>query len=665
MKERIQALTQQLQQANKDYYEADAPTMPDFDYDKLLRELGKLEKEYPQYQSPNSPTLRVGGKALKEFQQVQHNVPLASLQDVFDLEELSAFDQRVRSVVPQVDYVVEAKIDGLSVALEYENGVFLRGATRGNGSIGEDVTENLKTIHSIPLQIENAPSHLVVRGEVYMPKAVFHHLNTQREENGEALFANPRNAAAGSMRQLDSKMTASRKLNIVIFNIQEISQELGFQSHSEGLDYLKTLGFPVNHYVLCHNMGEVETEILRINEHRADYTFDIDGGVVKVNDLTARSTLGSTSKFPRWAAAYKYPPEIKETQVKDIVIQVGRTGVLTPKAVLEPVTLAGTSVSNVSLHNQDFITEKDIRIGDRVLVRKAGEIIPELLSVVLEKRPPNTTAYALPSTCPVCSAAVEREQVGKEEGAYLRCVNSSCPAQLARSVAHFASREAMDIDGLGIAIVENLISASLVKNVADLYYLDKDAVASLERMGEKSAVKLLSNIEKSKSNDLSQVLFAFGIRQVGKKASKVLSQRFGSLEKLQEATLEELIAVDDIGEITAKSLKEWLNAPNNQDLLCRLKEASVNFQGQQVALSQEFAGLSFVLTGSLEKFTRDEASKMIEARGGKSASSVSKKTSYLVAGEAAGSKLKKAVDLGIPVLTEEEFLELVQNSSPE
>lgn len=661
MKEKIQALTQQLQEANRAYFMADAPILPDFEYDQLLRELESLEAQYPQHKSPQSPTQRVGGEPLKEFQQVQHQVPLESLQDVFDMEELESFHNRVCNSLPQPQYVVEAKVDGLSVALEYENGVFIRGATRGNGSVGEDVTENLKTIHSIPLQVHNAPQRLVVRGEVYMPKNVFHHLNAQREENGEALFANPRNAAAGSMRQLDSKITASRKLDIVIFNIQEISSDApSLETHSQGLDYLKTLGFPVNGYCSCLTMAEVQEEIHHINENRGDFPFDIDGAVVKVNDLTARQTLGSTSKFPRWAAAYKYPPEIKATTVLDIIIQVGRTGVLTPKAVLAPVTLAGTSVSNVSLHNQDFITEKDIRIGDTVLVRKAGEIIPELLSVELDKRPEGTSAYRLPETCPVCGGEVQRELVGKEEGAHLRCANSSCSAQLARSVAHFASREAMDIDGLGLAIVENLITSKLVKNVSDLYFLDKDAVAALERMGEKSAVKLLSNIEKSKKNDLSQLLFAFGIRQVGKKAGKILAQTFGSLEAIQKASLDELIAVEDFGEITAKSLKDWLSRPENQELLLKLQEAGVNFSGQQVAQSQEFAGLNFVLTGSLEKFTRDEASKMIESRGGKSASSVSKKTSYLVAGEAAGSKLKKAQDLGIPVLTEDEFLAMVE-----
>ncbi|MFI3254747.1 MAG: NAD-dependent DNA ligase LigA [Eubacteriales bacterium] len=657
MNEKIQELRKKLNEANATYYEADAPVLYDFEYDSMMRELEELEKAYPQYDSPDSPTKRVGGEALAQFDSVEHRVPLSSLQDVFDFEELSAFDQRVKAVVPSVEYVVEPKIDGLSVSLEYENGVFLRGATRGNGAVGEDVTENLKTIYSIPLSLENAPERLVVRGEVFMPKVVFHRLNKQREENGEALFANPRNAAAGSMRQLDSKIAASRRLDILIFNIQEISGNY-FQTHSESLDYLKSLGFPVNGYFLCCSMSEVEEKITGINAERGKFSFDIDGGVVKVNSLTAREELGSTAKFPRWAAAFKYPPEIKETQVKDIVIQVGRTGVLTPKAVLAPVTLAGTSVSHVSLHNQDFISEKDIRIGDTVSVRKAGEIIPEVLSVVTEKRPSDTVAYLLPDTCPVCGGKVERELVGKEEGAHLRCSNISCPAQLARSVAHFASREAMDIDGLGIAIVENLISASLVKTVADLYFLDKDQVASLERMGEKSAVKLLKNLELSKENDLSRLLFAFGIRQVGQKASKILSKHFGSLEKIQEATLEELVEVEDIGEITAKNLQQWLG--DNQGLIAQLQEAKVNMIGETSSENQQFAGMTFVLTGGLEKFTRDEASRMIEERGGKSSSSVSKKTSYVIAGEGAGSKLKKAQDLGVHVLTEDEFLGLLQ-----
>lgn len=661
MKEKIHALTEKLKEANRAYFEADAPLLLDFEYDKLLHELSRLEEEFPQFQLADSPTLRVGGTALAQFSQVNHNVPLESLQDIFDFDELSAFDTRVKSQIPTAEYVVEAKIDGLSVALEYENGVFIRGATRGNGQIGEDVTKNLKTIHNIPLTLEEAPPRLVVRGEVFMPKKVFHRLNEQREENGEALFANPRNAAAGSMRQLDSKITASRRLDILIFNIQEI-QDKTFNTHSESLDYLKKLGFSVNHYVPCSTIGEVQEEILKINEKRKDYTFDIDGAVVKVNALSERQVLGSTSKSPRWAAAYKYPPEIKESTIQDIIIQIGRTGVLTPKAVLAPVFLAGTTVTNVTLHNQDFITEKDIRIGDTVLVRKAGEIIPEILSVQLEKRPENTKKYHIPGECPQCGAPVLRGLVGNEEGAHLRCSGISCPAQLSRTIAHFASRDAMDIDGLGIAIVENLLGAGLVKDLADLYYLEQDSVANLERMGEKSAVKLLKNIEKSKENDLSKLLFAFGIRQVGKKASKILAQKFGDLDNLAAATVEDLVAVDEIGEITATSLKEWLHQEETQPLLDKLRAAKLNFTAKQEQTAQSFSGLTFVLTGGLEQCTREEAAAMIEARGGKATGSVSKKTSYVVAGEGAGSKLKKALDLSIPVLSEEEFLEMMKKA---
>lgn len=658
MKEKIQNLSTLLLKANRSYYEADAPSMQDFEYDQLLRELEELEKKYPEYQVPDSPTQRVGGKALEQFDQIQHNVPLESLQDVFSYEELAAFETRVSSAVSKAEFVVEAKIDGLSVALEYQEGVFLRGATRGNGLVGEDVTENLKTLHSIPLKLTGAPRHLVVRGEVFMPKLVFHRLNQQREENGEALFANPRNAAAGSMRQLNSKITASRKLDIMIFNIQEIS-DVTINTHSEGLDYLKSLGFHVNQYKVCDNSYDIQKEIERINSNRQHFEFDIDGAVIKLNSLLERQTLGSTSKFPRWAAAYKYPPEIKETTVEDIIIQIGRTGVLTPKAIVAPVFLAGTTVTNVTLHNRDFITEKNIRIGDTVLLRKAGEIIPEILSVVLEKRPEDTEPYLFPSHCPDCGAEVVREQIGSDLGAHSRCSGLSCPSQLLRNIAHFASRDAMDIDGLGIAIVENLVTAGLVSNIADLYFLKKEDVAKLERLGEKSAEKLIKNIQNSKEMPLSNLLFSFGIRQVGKKASKLLAQKFGDLDSLFSADLNTLIAVDEIGEITAKSLNEWLHQKESQTLITRLKQADLRMIEEQSGEEQIFEGLTFVLTGALEKFTRDEASIMIEQRGGKSASSVSKKTSYLVAGENAGSKLKKATDLGITVLTEDDFLAMV------
>ena len=651
----ILELRRELNQANYEYYVKDDPTMSDYDYDHKLRRLEELEGAHPELVTPDSPTQRVGGKALESFQQVTHRVPLESLQDVFDFDELRAFDQRVRGVEPQVSYSVEPKVDGLSVALEYQDGQFVRGATRGDGLVGEDVTENLKTVKSIPLSIPDVPGTLIVRGEVYMPKKVFHALNEEREKRGEALFANPRNAAAGSLRQLDPKIAAQRRLDIAVFNIQWAENE-DFHSHTEGINYLADKGFKVIPHVICSTIEEAVEQVKAIGEGRENYPFDIDGAVIKVDDLAQRQTLGSTAKFPRWAAAYKYPPEVKPSRLTDIVIQVGRTGVLTPKAVLEPVRLAGTTVTNATLHNQDFITEKDIRIGDTVLVRKAGEIIPEVLSVVMEKRPVDAVPYRFPEVCPECGAPVARD----EDGAHIRCTGAECPAQLLRNLAHFASRDAMDIEGLGIAVVENLVKAGLVKTPGDLYFLREEDVAELERMGKKSAQNLLSAIEKSKSQDLSRLLFAFGIRQVGQKAGKILAQRFGSLDNLQSATVEELTQVDDIGAITAQSIVDWFASPQSQHLIARLKEAGVNMQAEQKGEDQRFAGKTFVLTGTLDRFTRAEATKMIEDRGGKAAGSVSKKTTYVVAGEAAGSKQRKAQELGVPVLTQEEFLALME-----
>lgn len=651
----ILELRRELNQANYEYYVKDDPTMSDYDYDHKLRRLEELEGAHPELVTPDSPTQRVGGKALESFTQVTHRVPLESLQDVFDFDELRAFDQRVRGVEPKVSYSVEPKVDGLSVALEYQDGQFVRGATRGDGLVGEDVTENLKTVKSIPLSIPDVPGTLIVRGEVYMPKKVFHALNEEREKRGEALFANPRNAAAGSLRQLDPKIAAQRRLDIAVFNIQWAENE-DFHSHTEGINYLADKGFKVIPHVICSTIEEAVEQVKAIGEGRENYPFDIDGAVIKVDDLAQRQTLGSTAKFPRWAAAYKYPPEVKPSRLTDIVIQVGRTGVLTPKAVLEPVRLAGTTVTNATLHNQDFIAEKDIRIGDTVLVRKAGEIIPEVLSVVMEKRPVDAVPYRFPEVCPECGAPVARD----EDGAHIRCTGAECPAQLLRNLAHFASRDAMDIEGLGIAVVENLVKAGLVKTPGDLYFLHKEDVAELERMGKKSAQNLLSAIEKSKSQDLSRLLFAFGIRQVGQKAGKILAQRFGSLDNLQAATVEELTQVDDIGAITAQSIVDWFASPQSQHLIARLKEAGVNMQAEQKGEDQRFAGKTFVLTGTLDRFTRAEATKMIEDRGGKAAGSVSKKTTYVVAGEAAGSKLRKAQELGVPVLTQEEFLALME-----
>ena len=655
VKQRMEELTRELERHNHLYYVLDRPEIADYEYDAMLRELENLEAAHPELASPLSPTRRVGGEPLSQFEKVTHAVPLESLQDVFSREELRDFDARIRETVPEPVYTVEPKVDGLSVALEYRDGIFVRGATRGDGLVGEDVTENLKTIRSIPMTLENAPSRLIVRGEVFMPRAVFERLNEKREERGEALFANPRNAAAGSLRQLDPKIAAERQLDILIFNLQ-LAEGIDFETHSETLDYLRTLRFKVIPYALCRDMEQAERQILQIDEGRYDLAYDIDGAVMKLDDLAERRHLGSTAKFPRWAAAYKYPPEIKSTVVEDIVVQVGRTGVLTPKAAVAPVRLAGTTVTNATLHNQDFITEKDVRIGDTVRIRKAGEIIPEILEVEFSKRPADAVPYRLPSVCPVCGAPVRRD----EDGAAVRCTGAECPAQLVRNLTHFVSREAMDIDGLGSAIVEQLIAAGLLHSPADLYYLEREEVEKLDRMGKQSTENLLNAIEASKKNDLSRLINAFGIRQVGTKAAKVLARTFGSLDALMNASLEDLTAIPDIGGITAENVVLWFAEEQSQDMIRRLRQAGVNFDSHEQVQDTRFAGKTFVLTGALSLFTRDEATAKIEAFGGKAASSVSKKTTYVVAGENAGSKLKKANDLGIPVLSEQEFLEMLQ-----
>ena len=647
-------LRDELNGHNYRYYVLDAPTVSDFEYDKMLRELEELEAAHPELVTPDSPTQRVGGKALDSFQQVVHRVPLQSLQDVFSPEELLDFDRRVRESGEQPEYLLEPKVDGLSVALEYENGLFIRGATRGDGQVGEDVTENLRTIKSIPMRLENAPGALIVRGEVFMSRKTFERLNGERELRGEPLFANPRNAAAGSMRQLDPKIAASRSLDMVVFNIQ-YTDYAPFETDSAGLDWLRKLHFKVIDFQLSKDMDKIQSAIFELGDQREKYPFDIDGAVVKVNSLSRRSILGETAKFPRWAAAYKYPPEQKASVVEDITVQVGRTGVLTPKAVISPVRLAGTTVTNATLHNQDFITEKDIRNGDTVMVQKAGEIIPEIVSVVKEKRPEGTKPYLLPVACPVCGAPVARD----EYGAHIRCTGAECPAQLLRILTHFASRDAMDIEGLGPAVVEGLVNAGMVKTPADLYGLDRDQVANLERMGKKSADNLLAAIEKSKQNDLSKLLFAFGIRQVGQKAGKILAAQFGSLDALAQATEEELTAINDVGGITAKYLTEWFAAPQSQHLIAALKEAGVNMDSQAAPAGDRLAGLTFVLTGELSACSRKEAGEKLETMGAKVAGSVSKKTGCVVAGAAAGSKLRRAQELGVPVLDEEQFLVLV------
>lgn len=654
-KEDLLNLVRELNACNYQYYVLDQPTLPDRDYDQKLRQLEELEAAHPEWILPDSPTQRVGGQVSDGFQPVSHRVPLESLQDVFSAEELADFDQRVRSVSSDITYVVEPKVDGLSVALEYENGVFVRGATRGDGRVGEDVTENLRTIRTIPLTLPQPIPLLIVRGEVFMPRTVFAELNEARELNGESLFANPRNAAAGSLRQLDSKIAATRRLDIVVFNVQSM-EGITLDTHSASLDFLEEMRFKVIPRLLCANIETAYTQIQFIGENRTAYSYDIDGAVVKLNSITERSLLGSTAKFPRWAAAFKYPPEQKPATVEDIIVQVGRTGVLTPKAVLSPVRLAGTTVTSASLHNQDYITEKDIRIGDIVLVQKAGEIIPEVVSVVKEKRNADAVPYHLPDQCPVCGAPVKRD----EDGAAVRCTGAECPAQLLRNLTHFASRDAMDIDGLGPAVVEGLVGAGLLHTPGDLYLLGVQEVAQLERMGQKSAENLIAAIERSKGNDLARLLFAFGIRQVGQKAGKVLAARFATLQALHEAKVEELTAVNDIGAITAQSLYDWLHSPQSEHLIAVLREAGVRMESDTQPVGDRFAGMTFVLTGTLTHFSRSEAGERIEALGGKVSSSVSKKTTYVVAGEEAGSKLDKASLLGVSVLSEEAFLAMLK-----
>lgn len=654
-RERVAELYQLLTEANYRYYVLDNPTMPDFEYDHLLRELEDLEKANPDLLRPDSPTQRVGGAAISAFEKYTHPAPLMSLQDVFSLGELNEFLEKILLAEPDTTFSVEPKIDGLSVALEYVDGKFVRGATRGDGNVGEDVTENLKTIRSIPMTIENAPPRLIVRGEVYMPKKSFEKLNARQEEEGKPLFANPRNAAAGSLRQLNPKICAQRGLDIFIFNIQ-LCEGVNFTTHAETLDYLKQLRLKVIPYKKLSSVQEIDEYVLTINENRSELPCDIDGAVIKVNDLAERERLGATAKFPRWAAAYKYPPEIKETVVEDIVIQVGRTGVLTPKAVVRPVRLAGTTVTNATLHNQDFISERDIRIGDTVRIRKAGEIIPEILDVVQDKRPQDTVSYHLPTTCPVCGARVERD----EDGAFMRCTGAACGAQLSRNIAHFVSRDAMDIEGLGGAIVDALIEKGLVKTPADIYYLNLEDIKSLWKSGSKAAEKLLVSIENSKQQDLSRLIYALGIRQVGAKAGKVLATSFGSLDALMQASLEELTAVPDVGAVTAQNIADWFAQPQAQEMMERFRTAGVNFESKRVITDTRFAGKIFVLTGALSKFTREEAAEKIELFGGKASGSVSKKTSFVVVGENAGSKERKARELGIPILSEDEFLEMIQ-----
>ncbi len=648
-------LREELKEHSRRYYDEDAPTITDAEYDAMLRRLEILEAAHPELDDPTSPTRRVGGHVASGFQPVDHPVPLESLSDVFSEEELTDFCAKMEQENVTREYTVEPKVDGLSMALFYEDGVFVRGATRGDGRTGEDVTENLKTIRSIPRKLNGVKGRLIVRGEVFMPVTVFEALNAERELSGEKLLANPRNAAAGAMRQLDPRVTAARKLDILIFNVQ-LCEERSFRTHAESLSYLKELGFPVIPWTICTDAESILREIRAIGDGRENYDYGIDGAVVKLNKLSDRAYLGSTSKAPRWAIAYKYPPEVKESVLRQIVVQVGRTGVLTPKAVFDPVRLAGTTVMNATLHNQDFITEKDVRIGDTLRIRKAGEIIPEVLGVVMEKRPEGTEPYRLPETCPVCGAAVLRD----EDGAALRCTGAECPAQLTRTITHFASKDAMDIDGLGPNLVQALVDAGMVKSPADLYDLTVEPVAALERMGRKSAENLIRALENSKGAGMARVLYALGIRQVGAAAARTLALRFGSMDALMAADEEILEAVEDVGPITAANIAGWFRGEQSQHLISRLKEAGVSMESTEKVADSRLAGMTIVLTGTLSSLSRAEAEGRIQALGGKAASSVSKKTSLVVAGENAGSKLTKAESLGVKIVGEEEFLEMIK-----
>lgn len=651
-KKRLEELKSIIEKANWSYYDLDAPTLEDDEYDALMRELRGIEQQFPELLTADSPSQRVGGTAQSTFEKVTHAVQMGSLQDVFGVDEVRDFIERVKADGAD-EFTVEPKIDGLSVSLVYENGVLTRGATRGDGFVGEDITPNLKTIRSVPLNIPEKLPLLEVRGEVYMSKKSFGELCELQEKNGEPLPKNPRNAAAGSLRQKDSKVTASRKLDIFCFNIQRIEGK-DFGTHSESLEYIKNAGFCVIPDVrVCHTADEVIDRINEIGQMRQSLPFDIDGAVVKVNDLALRGEIGATSKVPKWAVAFKYPPEEKETTLRSIEINVGRTGALTPVAVFDPVQLAGTSVARAVLHNQDFITERDVRVGDRIVVRKAGDIIPEVVRSVSHAE--SSEPFFIPDKCPVCGA----EAVRDEDAAVIRCQNPDCPAQLLRSLEHFASRPAMNIDGLGEAVVEQLVNAELVHTVADLYMLDLQSLTALERFGTKSAENLLASIENSKKNEPDRLIFALGIRGIGQKAATLLCQKFGDVESIMAASAEEIAAIDGFGDILAQSVYNAMREPHRVKLIERLKELGLNMTYSNQQVSDKLNGLTFVLTGTLPTLKRDQAKEMIEKRGGKVSGSVSKKTSYVVAGEEAGSKLTKANELGISILTEEQFFEMI------
>ncbi len=651
-KQRLDELKTQLEKANHNYYDLDAPTLEDDEYDALMRELRGIESEFPELLTEDSPSQRVGGSAQSTFEKVTHAVQMGSLQDVFDFDEVKEFVERVKQEGAE-EFTVEPKIDGLSVSLVYENGVLVQGSTRGDGFIGEDITPNLKTIRTIPLKLPEELPLIEVRGEVYMPKKSFAELCELQEKNGEPLPKNPRNAAAGSLRQKDSKITASRKLDIFCFNIQR-AEGKEFTTHSESLEYIEKLGFHIVPDVrVCHTVEEIIDRISEIGEMRQGLPFDIDGAVVKVNDIALRAEIGATAKVPKWAVAFKYPPEEKETVLREIEINVGRTGALTPVAVFDPVQLAGTSVARAVLHNQDFITEKDIRVGDIIIVRKAGDIIPEVVRSAAHAE--NSEPYYIPDICPVCGSKAVRD----EDEAVIRCQNIDCPAQLLRSLEHFASRNAMNIDGLGEAVVEQLVNADLVHSVEDLYTLDIQSLTALERFGKKSAENLIQSIENSKKNELDRLIFALGIRGIGQRAATLLCQKFGDIDKIMAAEAEEIASIDGFGEVLANSVYTAMREPHMTALIERLRELGLNMTYSDRKVSDKFAGLTFVLTGTLPTLKRDEAKEMIEKRGGKCSGSVSKKTSYVVAGEEAGSKLTKANELGITVITEEQLLEMI------
>lgn len=653
---RIEELTEKIEYHNKKYYMEDNPEISDYDYDMLLRELENLEGEYPEFAQEKSPTVKVGGGASEKFSPVEHKVPMESLHDSFSHDEIREFDKKVRSVISNPTYVVEQKIDGLSVSVEYVNGVMYRGSTRGDGTTGEDITDNLLTINSLPKKLKTPIPYLEVRGEVYMSNESFLSLIEQQEENGEKQFKNPRNAAAGSLRQKNASVTAERNLDIFVFNIQSIEGKR-LTSHKQSLEYIKSLGFTtIDNNNTFNNIEDVITEIERIGELRGILSYQIDGAVIKVDNFEDRVKLGSTAKFPKWAEAYKYPPEEKETTLLDIEVNVGRTGVLTPTGIFEPIHLAGTTVSRAVLHNQDFITEKDIRIGDTVILRKAGEIIPELVAVKSHKE--NSIPYKLPMVCPSCNSAVSQE----EGESAVRCTNTECPAQLMRNLIHFVSRDAMNIDGLGSAVLEQLVSANFIKSPVDLYKLKEEDISSLDRMGKKSAQNILGELEKSKSNELYRFIFALGIRHIGAKGAKLLCKKYHSIDNIINATVEEIAEIEGFGNIMAVCVHNYFAMPQTIALIDEFREIGINLADEVEEVSEDsliFAGKTFVVTGTLPTYSRTEATAIIEKLGGKSSSSVSKKTNYVLAGEDAGSKLIKAQTLGITIISEDDFNNMI------